>query len=105
MHNHKHFHEREEKSDTKNIKIVFFMNLIFMIVEIIGGFLTNSMAVMSDAVHDFGDCVTLAMNWFLEEYSVKQDDEKIYLRIQKILTCRCSDKHCCSCYRFGFNNN
>ena len=50
MHNHKHFHEREEKSDTKNIKIVFFMNLIFMIVEIIGGFLTNSMAVMSDAV-------------------------------------------------------
>ena len=76
MHNHKHFHEREEKSDTKNIKIVFFMNLTFMIVEIIGGFLTNSMAVMSDAVHDFGDCVTLAMNWFLEEYSVKQDDEK-----------------------------
>lgn len=76
MHDHKHFHQKAESSDTKNIKIVFFLNLIFMIVEFIGGFLTNSMAVMSDAVHDFGDCVTLAMNWFFEEYSVKTDDEK-----------------------------
>ena len=76
MHDHKHFHQKNESSDTKNIKMVFFLNLVFMIVEIIGGILTNSMAVMSDAVHDFGDCVTLAMNWFLEEYSVKKDDEK-----------------------------
>jgi cobalt-zinc-cadmium efflux system protein len=76
MHNHKHFHEKTGKSDTKNIKLVFFLNFAFMIIEIAGGILTNSMAIMADAAHDFGDCITLATNWFLEEYSVKKDDEK-----------------------------
>ncbi len=67
-HNHEH-------SDTSNIKLAFFLNLSFTIVEIIGGFLTNSMAILSDALHDLGDSLSLAMSWYLENYSQKRADK------------------------------
>ncbi|MBP9477224.1 MAG: cation transporter [Sebaldella sp.] len=76
MHKHSHFHQTKANNETKNIKMVFFLNLAFTIIEFIGGSLTNSVAIMSDAVHDFGDCFTLASSWFLEEYSTKKDDKK-----------------------------
>lgn len=76
MHKHSHFHQIKANNETKNIKTVFFLNLVFTIIEFIGGTLTNSVAIMSDAVHDFGDCFTLASSWFLEEYSTKKDDKK-----------------------------
>ena len=44
---------------TNNIKTAFFLNLIFTIIEFIGGFYTNSLAIMSDAVHDLGDSLVL----------------------------------------------
>jgi cobalt-zinc-cadmium efflux system protein len=67
-HNHEH-------SDTSNIKLAFFLNLSFTIIEIIGGFLTNSMAILSDALHDLGDSLSLAMSWYLENYSQKGADK------------------------------
>ncbi len=76
MHEHSHFHQIKSENETKNIKIVFFLNLAFTIIEFIGGIFTNSVAIMSDAVHDFGDCFTLASSWFLENYSRKKDDKK-----------------------------
>ena len=38
----------------KNILIAFLLNLFFAIIEFIGGILTNSVAIISDAVHDVG---------------------------------------------------
>ncbi|WP_111571605.1 cation diffusion facilitator family transporter [Halanaerobium saccharolyticum] len=67
-HNHEH-------SNTSNIKLAFFLNLSFTIIEIIGGFLTNSMAILSDALHDLGDSLSLAMSWYLENYSQKGSDK------------------------------
>lgn len=65
-HNHNHNHD-----STKNIKVAFLLNLSFTILEIIGGFLTNSVAIMSDAVHDLGDSLSLGLAWFLNSYSEK----------------------------------
>lgn len=56
----------------KNIKIAFFLNLFFTIIEFIGGFLTNSVAIMSDALHDLGDSFSLGLAWFLEKFSTKK---------------------------------
>ena len=68
-HIHKH-------SAVSNIKIAFFLNLSFTIIEIAGGLWTNSLAITSDALHDLGDSISLGLSWFLERYSRKKKDEK-----------------------------
>jgi cobalt-zinc-cadmium efflux system protein len=68
--------EHAYTQSTKNLKIVFFLNLFFTVIEIVGGLLTNSVAILSDAVHDFGDSVTLAAAWILEKTSEKGRTEQ-----------------------------
>ncbi len=70
-HNHQHIHSADE-----NILTAFFLNLFFIFVEIIGGLLTNSFAILSDAIHDFGDCVAIGFAYFMEKLSQKSPDEK-----------------------------
>ncbi len=69
-HNHNHLHNEE------NIKVAFFFNLGFALAEIIGGYLTNSMAIMADALHDFGDGLSLAFSWRMELLSNKKGDQR-----------------------------
>lgn len=59
-----------------NLKIAFFLNLAFTIFEIIGGFYTNSIAIISDALHDLGDSLSLGTAWYLENKSKQKADEK-----------------------------
>lgn len=69
-------HHHDDHSNVSNIKLAFFLNLSFTIIEIIGGFLTNSMAILSDALHDLGDSISLALSWYLENYSQKGADKE-----------------------------
>lgn len=71
-HNHSHHSNAE-----KNISIAFFLNAVFVVIELVGGILTNSIAISTDALHDFGDCLSLATAWFLQKKSVKGRD-RIY---------------------------
>lgn len=59
----------------KNILIAFILNLAFSIFEFVGGALTGSVAIVSDAVHDLGDAVSIGASWLLERKSKKQPDE------------------------------
>ena len=52
MHNHNHSHQHG-KDD--RIGWAFFLNVTFTIIEFIGGWLTNSKAIMADAVYDLCD--------------------------------------------------
>ena len=61
---------------TDNVQLAFFLNLSFSIVEIAGGLWTNSMAILSDALHDLGDTFSLGLAWLLERYSAKESDHK-----------------------------
>lgn len=63
------------KSD-KNILIAFLLNLLFSIIEFIGGILTNSVAIMSDSIHDFGDGLSIGISYILERISKKNPDNK-----------------------------
>ena len=58
----------------KNILIAFLLNLAFSIFELIGGIFTNSVAIISDAVHDFGDSISIGLSYFLEKKSKKKPD-------------------------------
>lgn len=69
------------------ILIAFLLNLSFSIFEFIGGIFTNSIAITSDAIHDFGDAVSIGIAYFLERYSRKAPDHKYtygYLRYSVI---------------------
>ena len=59
----------------KNILTAFLLNLIFSIFEFVGGTITGSVAIVSDAVHDIGDAVSIGCSYFLEHKSKKQPDE------------------------------
>ncbi|MFW6285478.1 MAG: cation diffusion facilitator family transporter [Bacillota bacterium] len=61
------------KSDS-NILSAFFINMFFTIIELIGGLYTNSMAILSDAIHDLGDTISLGMSAFFERFSKKKAD-------------------------------
>lgn len=59
---------------TRNIFIAFILNLAFSVFELIGGAITGSVAIISDAVHDFGDATSIGISYFLERKSKKQPD-------------------------------
>jgi cobalt-zinc-cadmium efflux system protein len=59
----------------KNIFIAFILNLSFSIFEFIGGTLTGSVAIISDAIHDIGDAASIGFAYFLEKKSKKQPDD------------------------------
>ena len=67
-HNHNH--------GSKNILMAFFLNAIFAIIELVGGYYTNSVAIISDALHDFGDSLALLFSYFAEKISKKEADDK-----------------------------
>ena len=60
----------------KNILIAFILNLVFSIFEFIGGAITNSIAIMSDSIHDMGDAMSIGISYFLEKKSMKKPDDK-----------------------------
>ncbi|MCB9345950.1 MAG: cation transporter [Lewinellaceae bacterium] len=53
----------------RNLTIAFFLNLGFTILEFVGGLLTNSVAILSDALHDLGDSISLGLSWYLDRKS------------------------------------
>ncbi|ELR72107.1 Cobalt-zinc-cadmium resistance protein CzcD [Fulvivirga imtechensis AK7] len=71
-HNHDHVHHHH---GTKNLKVAFFLNLGFTIIEIVGGLLTNSVAILSDALHDLGDSLSLGLSWYFQYLSTKGRDK------------------------------
>ena len=65
-------HDHHHHDSSKNIKMVFFLNLSFTIFEIIGGFYVNSVAIISDAIHDLGDSISLGFSWYMQKKSGKK---------------------------------
>lgn len=57
------------------ILVAFILNLAFSIFEFIGGAITGSVAIVSDAIHDVGDAMSIGISYFLEKKSKKQPDE------------------------------
>lgn len=65
----KHHNDREQ-----NIKVAVFLNILFTIIEVVGGLWTNSLVILSDALHDFGDSVSLTISWIAERGAKRKPD-------------------------------
>jgi cobalt-zinc-cadmium efflux system protein len=72
MHNQRKKHEHVHANS--GIGIAFFLNLAFSIIEVFGGYFTNSVAILSDALHDLGDSFSLALAWYFQKLSKKKRD-------------------------------
>ena len=74
-HDHSHDHHgHHHHSEGENILWAFALNFGFAIIELFGGFYTNSVAIYSDALHDLGDSLSLLFSYFAEKLSLKDPD-------------------------------
>jgi cobalt-zinc-cadmium efflux system protein len=71
MHNCGHRHR-----DGSKLGLAFILNLVFVVLEIVGGVWTNSIAILSDALHDGADCFSLGLAWYLQKLSARRPDAK-----------------------------
>jgi cobalt-zinc-cadmium efflux system protein len=71
-----HDHSLGSNQAQHNIKIVLLLNLFFAVFELVGGYFFNSFAVITDALHDFGDAGTLAIAFFLQRLSVMKASQR-----------------------------
>lgn len=60
----------------RNILVAFILNISFSIFELIGGLFTNSVSIMSDAVHDLADAISIGISLILEKISKKKPNEE-----------------------------
>lgn len=56
-----HDHDHSHSANKKVLLISFIIITSYMVIEVIGGFLTNSLALLSDAGHMLSDSVSLAI--------------------------------------------
>ena len=71
---HDHHHGHHHASG--NIKLAFFLNLGFAGIEIVGGIVTGSTAILADAVHDLGDSFALGQAWYFEKVSLGKSNPR-----------------------------
>ena len=86
MSNHHHTNHHDHFEDQhgrihhhhaiKNLKVAFALNFTFTFIEVIGGFLTNSIAILSDALHDLGDTLAIGLSWYFQKLSGKSRSQK-----------------------------
>lgn len=58
----------------KNILIAFGLNLFFSVFEFAGGIMIGSTAIISDALHDLGDALSIGLAFVLEKKSSRKPD-------------------------------
>ena len=59
----------------RSMLIAFVLNGLFSVFELIGGVVTGSVSIISDAIHDGGDALSIGVSYFLEKKSKQQPDE------------------------------
>ena len=67
-HQHSHSHERRSAQSLRNLKIALVLTAVYMFAEAIGGWMTNSLALLADAGHMLTDVAALTLTlgaiWF-----------------------------------------
>lgn len=61
---------------SRALRLAFLLNLLFALVELAGGLWTNSLAILSDALHDLGDSLAIGLSWLLEARSWRARDRR-----------------------------
>ncbi len=65
----------EKMKSERKIFIAFILNFAFSVFELVGSFVSGSVAILSDAIHDIGDAASIGASYFLEKKSKRAPDE------------------------------
>ncbi len=68
-HDHGHSHGYAGTGGKRGLLIALTITLVMMVAEIIGGILSNSLALLSDAGHMFTDTLALALSFFAMKFA------------------------------------
>ena len=66
-HNHVHIHKHKVKG--KNLIYSILLNILITIAQIVGGVISGSLALISDALHNFSDVLTLVFSYIAHKLS------------------------------------
>lgn len=69
-------HHHEHKVRGKNLVLTILLNVIITVAEAIGGFITGSMALLSDASHNLSDVISLIVTYAANRLSLRKATEK-----------------------------
>ncbi|MCA0172615.1 cation diffusion facilitator family transporter [Bacillus sp. RAR_GA_16] len=75
-HSHDHAHDHHHSANKKALFISFLLITLFMLLEVVGGFITNSLALLSDAGHMLSDAVALGMSLLAFKLGEKASDQE-----------------------------
>ena len=71
-HDHAHHHHIEKNTKGTNLLISIGLNIIITVSQIIGGLLSGSLALLSDALHNFSDVLSLIVSYIATIFSKKE---------------------------------
>ena len=80
----KHSHT-DHNLESENILLALVLNISFVFIEIIGGIMSNSISIISDAIHDLGDSLTLLFTYILSKIANKESDYKYTFGYKRLL--------------------
>lgn len=75
-HHHHHHHHDTSNLSGKKIFWVTLLNATITITEVIGGLLSGSLALLSDAMHNLSDTIAVAMSYVANRISIRPSNER-----------------------------
>ena len=70
-HSHNHSHNKESLSG-RNLLISIFLNILITAAQVVGGVLSGSLALLSDALHNFSDVISLVVSYVANKLAKKK---------------------------------
>src|SRR5581483_6137880 len=75
-HDHNHSHDHTHGMAGRTLRIAFFLTIVILFAEVVGGVLANSLALLSDAGHVVTDLFALGLAWFAATQSERPSNER-----------------------------
>lgn len=70
-HSHSHHHDHHDLKG-RNLLISIFLNIIITIAQVVGGIISGSLSLISDALHNFSDVLSLLVSYIADRYAKKE---------------------------------
>ena len=70
-HKHNHSHDHSDLKG-RNLVISIFLNILITVAQVFGGLLSGSLALLSDALHNFSDVISLIISYIANKLTKKK---------------------------------
>lgn len=71
-HSHSHNHSHHHDLNSRNLLISIFLNITITVAQVISGVVSGSLALLSDALHNFSDVISLIISWIANKLVKKK---------------------------------